>query len=802
MGLEIPQDGFALESSASTMAGLPSQAFGISLSDSDIEKMIACVQNGDNIELSLGDFPAFLFGDQKILVPDISDCAGYDLFQSDSSEPSEILNKLPNPTMGLFTPLEAPKPKARATKKAKAPPKSKESAKTSATRAPVQTRKAASSESPKLSAVPDQDAGDDEAAAIANLKNSLARVEADKNTAVVVPGLLGSKGKVRPSNRLLDNASPRSLPPSPALSGIGSPSLGSGAEQSRSQTFPIIHELALSELTFRELLEKWNEGSEDEFRIALNKVADFDEELQKWTLKKKQWKELDVFEYEYATEEDRQTAIEHAIKQYDRQRIGPSDPIWQKLLPVGERGKGVCLSKLQAAFARGPTVPKPKGDSTSGSDKDESGSSSGLKAKGGEAMSRSSSQTSATGKKKLSASEAQAKRLLSNAKKPAAATQKASPKVSPTKPLTKVPPAKGGRVLSKEFVSDSSSDDEVPLSTSLAKSKVAAAAAPSRATRETAVSRAKARPLPSTKPSAKDADRERESGRESVRAEVVARPAKPGAKRQRATEDDDSSSSGTPLSKRVKAGTKAPTTAANSSKASSAKPRTTSDASQNGRGSVSAALASKPKNNSPMKSSPLAASPPTNASEIEQDRASRTAAATERERQREREREKEERERERQREDREREKERVREERERERERQRDLREEREREKERQQRDRDRERERAQRHQREREREHSQDTISSTSSGAESTVGKKRPAPDSYSEQASKKQRVPSKATISKALKFRQFYERYIHLHNEMVELEDPDPTKVNDLFEMRDRLQKMKDEIYAETVE
>jgi RNA polymerase II elongation factor ELL len=61
MVVNIPDSGFALESSAKAMAGLPMQAFAITLSDSVIEDMIECVQNGQNIQLSLGNSPVSHF---------------------------------------------------------------------------------------------------------------------------------------------------------------------------------------------------------------------------------------------------------------------------------------------------------------------------------------------------------------------------------------------------------------------------------------------------------------------------------------------------------------------------------------------------------------------------------------------------------------------------------------------------------------------------------------------------------------------------------------------------------------------
>jgi RNA polymerase II elongation factor ELL len=577
------------------------------------------------------------------------------------------------------------------------------------------------------------------------------------SSAVIVGGLPSSKGAKY--GRLLDThgaPSPRSLPPSPALSGIGSPSLlpsgNTTQDRAKQQRFPLMHELAVQDLSRQDLLERWDGGTEEEFDLALDKVASFDKDLNKWVLRKNCWKDLDIFEYHYSDDGRRQKAITNAIKWFDRNRVSASDPLWQKLLPKADRGKGICLSNLQVTLAKGPVVPAPKQRtdtaSASGGDseKDDSATSTTKRAKGGEPMSRSNSQTS-TGKKKLSASEAQAKRLLSTTKKKPlpAATTKAAPKPAAPKPAAKAAaPAKAGRFLSKEFVSDSSSsDDEVPLSTSKGKPKAAGAPAPKptqraaekpRAT-EKAGEKTKETAAPKPKPAAvaKASPREQNNDKEkdTIRAQVIAKPIRPAAKRPRDADDDDSSSSGTPLSKRVKPAAKplpAPI--------ASAKGRTASDASQNGRGAgggVGVAVP-KAKNTSPVKSSPLASSPPTNASDMEQDRAALSRA---RERERERERR----------------------------------------------------RETAVR----------SSSSSNTDSSVNVSMAKKRPPTDALAGNNSKaKRQRPSQETIEMATRFRQFYARYEQLHYDIASHDNPDPSRVTDLIDMRDRLSRMKNEIYA----
>jgi hypothetical protein len=116
-------------------------------------------------------------------------------------------------------------------------------------------------------------------------------------------------------------------------------------------TVGVIHELAVREQGFENLLLSLNlkPSREGILQVILNGVGKYDTQVQKWTLKKGSWKALDIFAYNYRRDEDRQQAIENAIKQYDRMKIPPQDSLWQKLLPMEERGKGMCLSKLKAA---------------------------------------------------------------------------------------------------------------------------------------------------------------------------------------------------------------------------------------------------------------------------------------------------------------------------------------------------------------------------------------------------------------------------------------------------------------------
>lgn len=378
------------------------------------------------------------------------------------------------------------------------------------------------------------------------------------------------------------------MPSSPALTGVGSPSLDptsvplsqQQAEHAKAVRKPVIHLLAVEPLTEKAIHTKIPNFSENDLNQALNKVGDLNESIGKWELRRSFYKELDVHTFKYDSTDDRQKAIDNAVKAYDKMRLSASDPEWDRLLVRSERGTGKCLSKLQAQIAlnnvkaQGPKINVENADSgrdTPSSKDEDSLSDKNLSKVKGEGMARSTSQGPTT-KKKISEKEAQAKRLLSKnpgkaaakaAAKPAPkATPKATPKTTPkaapkAAPAKKTAPAKANvntKVLSSEFVEDSDDDDVPPP------------------------------PKPASKPAPKI------------------------AKRPRVDDDAETSDSSIPLSKKPRKELPAPN-------------HRVSDASQSSRTTNSShysTASSKTKNNSPQKSSPLASSPPTNASEVEE----------------------------------------------------------------------------------------------------------------------------------------------------------------------------------------
>ncbi|KJZ77429.1 hypothetical protein HIM_03153 [Hirsutella minnesotensis 3608] len=656
--LKVPEGGLMLEAPSEGDSPSPSQAFFLSLSDNIVEDLIQSARNGADLHIALGNIPTLHFGSRSHRIAPPEDDVPYDLFLTKPFESTRKAERLPH-TSSLFKKPKVPAPE---TKKGTAKTVKESDNKANA------VLSSAKSSTPSL----DSD--------IEALQNGLAAHDAARERARVVEKLPASrKAAEKVKNKLWPgySSTPKSMPTSPALNGSApspssTPVLSASQqvmERKKEQRVVLVHELAVRDRTEAYLRGKWT-GREEEFRAALEKMADYIPDSKKWAMKKSCWKELDVWKYDYDSQEDRQTAIDNAVRQYDKQRLSSSEVEWQRLLPVEERGKGKCLSRLQANIAKGPPQAAPKikvqrAEDSSGS-KDDGDSLDGDKPRvNGESMARSNSNPLPAKPKKPSAHESQAKRLLGNPK-PKAAAQKPSP----TKARPGPKPSTVPRVLSQAIIenSDSSGEDAPvqkpkpapprPKDTVIVKTKPLSREPP-------------ARPQPQAPP--------------TIRAPV---------KRSRDPEEDDSSSSsGTPLSKRIKP--KQPLPARNTN----ARPLHAAPPSRNPRPSSSL----KNKKTSPTKSSPLASSPPTNASELDDE----TPPA----------------------------------------------------------------------------------------------VSKKRKAENDHKPTAVKRrvvETVPSDV-MSKAHKFKAYYQKYEALHYEISALDDPPHEKLADLLDMRGRLQVMKKEIYKQ---
>ncbi|KAM4058452.1 COM1 regulatory protein [Hirsutella rhossiliensis] len=658
--LKVPESGLLLDGPSEGDSSSPPQAFVLSLSDAVVQNLVQSARNGEDLHLALGNIPTLHFGSQSHAITPPDDDVPYDLYLTKPFESTRKAERLPH-TGSLFK-----KPKQPASDQKKTSAKAVKDADQKTNGAPTNGK----------SSTPSALESDIEA-----LQNGLAAHDAARERARMVEKLPASrkgadkaKGKLWPNY----NSTPKSMPTSPALnnsaaSPSSTPALDASQqvmERKKEQRVVLVHELAVKDRTTDYLRGKWA-ARESEFRPTLEKMAEFSPDSNKWAMKKPCWKELDVWRYDYGTQEDRLTAIDNAVRQYDKQRLSSSEVEWQRLLPKEERGKGKCLSRLQANLAKGPAQqPAPKikvqrADDSSGSKDDGDSLDTDKPKANGEIMSRSNSNPLPAKSNKITAQSAQAKRLLGNSKAKAAA-QKPSP--TKAKPVAK---GSSGRVLSAAIIENSdSSGDEAPAQ----KAKPA-----SSKPKDTVI--VKTKPLHRAPPV------------KQRQPPPPPPPSRPPVKRSR-DDDDSSSSSGTPLSKRIK-----PKPQPLPARSTKQRPPNAGPASR----SAGAPSSLKSKKTSPTKSSPLASSPPTNASDLDEE----TPPAP----------------------------------------------------------------------------------------------SKKRKAENDSKPGPTKRRVVESVPTdvLSKAHKFKAYYQKYEALHYEISALDDPPHEKLADLLDMRGRLQMMKKEIYKQ---
>ena len=279
------------------------------------------------------------------------------------------------------------------------------------------------------------------------------------------------------------NATTRSMPASPSLGASKSPLSGSAGvtatpalldEKSRklqSLRTPLLHLLAVRPVSVKFLCQTLKCTSNECSQVLekFGRTARLDP--SKWDLSDRGFKELDIWHFNYPTQDDRQAAIERAVSAYDRMRLSREEKIWQMLLPKHERGKGKILSKLHLHNGPMQRMSTPRinvqptseangGSNTSGNDGDNR--KDRLAPSDGEPTARSRSQDSIK-KKRVSEKEAQSRRLLSkNPKKSIAAVKARDTKAKETKLVAKkVAVAADDKIKSAEFVNDSDKDVEM-----------------------------------------------------------------------------------------------------------------------------------------------------------------------------------------------------------------------------------------------------------------------------------------------------------------------------------------------------
>ncbi|KAI4104706.1 MAG: hypothetical protein LQ339_003784 [Xanthoria mediterranea] len=368
-------------------------------------------------------------------------------------------------------------------------------------------------------------------------------------------------------------------------------------EKMEALKIPLLHLVAIRPMSLKFLANKIA-CSQEECKKVLEKFGKpFRLDTTKWDLTDKAFKELSVWDFKYDLDDDRELAIERAVSAFDRLRLSREDREWQMLLPTEERDKGKILSRLQVH--QGPmqksATPRIHVQETADDEGNDNGPAQSeghekqhlapTDAAAPSARTQSSDQPK---KKRISEQEAQAKRLLSSGPKKAAAAAAAKAKDVKSKDMTKrkVTKKEGSvqaNVKSAEFVHDSDEDEEEAKVPATSELRSAANKKPSGATPKA---------LPGTKPQAAAAD----SGKRLPGTDKPHKGTKGSNESivQMVNSVRSPSTAGTPTSKQR---------LSDVSQTSSSGPR----------------VARQRTTSSPHKPSPLGSSPPTNASDFDND---------------------------------------------------------------------------------------------------------------------------------------------------------------------------------------
>ena len=363
---------------------------------------------------------------------------------------------------------------------------------------------------------------------------------------------------------------------------------------------PLIHLLAMGADSEQNLASR-TRVSEDVCLRILQKVGYRKSKL--WELVDVSYKDLDIWEFPYPSQANREAAISNCRAAFNRLRLPREAPEWQNTLAPEDRGKvDPCPPAPQPTRSVKPVPPpsiKVTGDSTDPSQV----SPTGKKLSGGESMSRSSSQTTPAAKPATKAGQKDSiSRIIGKktTKKPAAPKAKAATVKAPKSANTKATKAAAAReagaasanskIKSAERVQDSDEDIEMedvklsPAKPVEKKTTLATRPAPSPVSKAPSIASAPA------------SDLEVEETRLKPKKTLPNKVQKSPIKRARKIAP--------PKSSNIAAG-----------KANGHKVAPTSNASANSLSSKEQ-ISRRSSSNSPPKPSPLGSSPPINASEM------------------------------------------------------------------------------------------------------------------------------------------------------------------------------------------
>lgn len=119
--------------------------------------------------------------------------------------------------------------------------------------------------------------------------------------------------------------------------------------------FALIHLLAVRPLSEQDIHQKTH-IPKAQLSSLLPRIAD-KQELT-WELSNKPYRELDPWSFKY-TSDQRTSAIDNAIRAFDRARIPKDDKAWQMLLPKEDRNKGKILSRLHLTAEKSDLIGTP-----------------------------------------------------------------------------------------------------------------------------------------------------------------------------------------------------------------------------------------------------------------------------------------------------------------------------------------------------------------------------------------------------------------------------------------------------------
>ena len=307
--------------------------------------------------------------------------------------------------------------------------------------------------------------------------DSLLKIAKGTKRVIGKSNLLGKKNH---RTGLFKNTTARSVSTSPSLGASRTPrqkpimsiSIPTDAKSQKEQAVktPLFHLLAIRAVS-KNWLVKETKCSSEECEAVLEKYGKPSRlDASKYDLSDRGFKELDIWSFPYKSDSERQGAIDHAISAFDRMRVPREEKIWQLLLPKAERNKGIFLSKLQLNNGSMQKVSTPlinveqtDGARKEGSDDDQRGRLVPSDADSG-------ARSEPIKRKKISEKEAQSKRLLSkNPKKAteaakakesklAAKENKSSAKKETIKETSKSTAPSAAKVKSTEFVHESDED--------------------------------------------------------------------------------------------------------------------------------------------------------------------------------------------------------------------------------------------------------------------------------------------------------------------------------------------------------